>query len=154
DFDNFKRINDSVGHAAADGVLRELGETLSTIIRTDDVLALHTHGETETVVSRLGGDEFVILLPHTRDRFSPGVVARRILHQLARPIRAGDQEVIVSASIGVATFPEDGATAEVLIRNADSAMYHAKQEGKAGYLYYSEAMNVASVERLTLESGL
>jgi EAL domain-containing protein (putative c-di-GMP-specific phosphodiesterase class I) len=82
------------------------------------------------------------------------VVARRILHQLARPIRAGEQEVIVSASIGVATFPEDGATAEVLIRNADSAMYHAKQQGKAGYLYYSEAMNVASVERLTLESGL
>jgi diguanylate cyclase (GGDEF)-like protein len=154
DFDNFKRINDSVGHAAADGVLRELGETLSSIIRTDDVLFLHTHGETETVVSRLGGDEFVILLPHTRDRFSPGVVARRILHQLARPIRAGEQEVIVSASIGVATFPEDGATADMLIRNADSAMYHAKQQGKAGYLYYSEAMNVASVERLTLESGL
>jgi diguanylate cyclase (GGDEF)-like protein len=154
DFDNFKRINDTVGHQAADALLRQLSEALGEIIRGDDVLALSRHAETESVVSRVGGDEFVVLLPHTRDRFSPGIVARRILEQLGNPIRVADQELFVTASIGIATFPEDGETGDVLVRNADTAMYHAKQQGKASYQYYSHAMNVASVKRLTLETAL
>ena len=106
------------------------------------------------MLSRLGGDEFIILLPDTRDRFAAGTVARRILAHLEQPIRADGHEVFVTASIGIATFPEDGVTSEILIRNADTAMYHAKQQGKAAFQYYSAAMNAASVERLTLESGL
>jgi predicted signal transduction protein with EAL and GGDEF domain len=166
DIDNFKLINDTIGHQAADQVLRSLAESLSTLIRTDDLLGLYT-GEKfdatqtitvepigDSVISRLGGDEFIVLLPDTRDRFAAGSVARRILNHLETPIRVEGHEVFVTASIGIATYPEDGLSSEILIRNADTAMYHAKQEGKAAFQYYSAAMNAASVERLTLETGL
>jgi len=166
DVDNFKLINDTIGHQAADEVLRQLAAMLSTLIRSDDVMTLYLDHDVDTastitiepigdsVLSRLGGDEFIILLPDTRDRFAAGTVARRILKQLEQPIRVETHEVFVTASIGIATFPGDGVAAEILIRNADTAMYHAKQQGKAAFQYYSAAMNAASVERLTLESGL
>jgi predicted signal transduction protein with EAL and GGDEF domain len=109
---------------------------------------------TDSVLSRLGGDEFVILLPEVKDRFAAGSVAHRILKRLEQPFIAGGSEVFLTTSIGIATYPNDGQTADVLIGNADTAMYHAKQQGKAAYQYYSAEMNVASVERLTLESGL
>ena len=166
DVDNFKLINDTVGHQAADEVLRRLAESLELLIRSEDVLAMYVEDEIdltatvtleaigESVLSRLGGDEFIILLPDTRDRFAAGTVARRILAHLERPIVVDDHEVFVTVSIGIATFPEDGFTGEILIRNADTAMYHAKQQGKAAFQYYSAAMNAASVERLRLDSGL
>jgi diguanylate cyclase (GGDEF)-like protein len=154
DFDNFKRINDSVGHHAADGILRQLAELLGQIVRTSDVVTLQRADDEDAVVSRLGGDEFVIMLPCARDRFTPGLVAQRILWHMSRPMRAGEHELFVTASIGIATFPDDGESGDVLLRNADAAMYHAKQLGKAGYQYYSEAMNAASIERLALDSGL
>ena len=166
DIDNFKLINDTIGHQAADQVLRNLADSLNALIRTDDLLGLYT-GEKfdatttitvepigDSVLSRLGGDEFIVLLPDTRDRFAAGTVARRILNHLEAPIRVDRHEVFVTASIGIATYPEDGLSSEILIRNADTAMYHAKQEGKAAFQYYSAAMNAASVERLTLETGL
>jgi len=166
DIDNFKLINDTIGHQAADQVLRSLAESLSALIRTDDLLGLYTGDKFDatatitvepigdSVLSRLGGDEFIVLLPDTRDRFAAGTVARRILNHLEIPIRVEGHEVFVTASIGIATYPEDGLSSEILIRNADTAMYHAKQEGKAAFQYYSAAMNAASVERLTLETGL
>lgn len=160
DFDNFKLINDTVGHQAADKVLRELSDTLNQLIRSADVLAIYSNRDAltdeapDSVLSRLGGDEFIILLPNTKDRHAPGVVAQRILDHLNKPMRIDQREVFVTASIGIATYPEDGGSGEILIRNADTAMYHAKQQGKAAYQYYSEAMNAASVERITLESGL
>jgi len=166
DLDNFKLINDSIGHQAADTVLCEFAEALGDLIRSSDVLAAHMENEidldatisispiTESVLSRLGGDEFVVLLPEIRDRFAAATVAQRILDRLERPFTIGDSEVFIAASVGIATFPYDGHTAEVLLRNADTAMYHAKELGKATYKYYSDEMNAASVERLTLESGL
>ncbi len=166
DIDNFKLINDTIGHQAADVVLRELARSLNVLIRTDDMLDLY-HDEnvdtastitveplTDSVLSRLGGDEFIVLLPDTRDRFAAGTVARRILQHLEQAIRVDGHEVFVSASVGIATYPDDGLSSEILIRNADTAMYHAKQQGKAAFQYYSAAMNAASVERLTLETGL
>ncbi len=167
DIDNFKLINDTIGHQAADEVLRQLAASLSELDplgrragplpRRRHRLGGDDHASepiSESVLSRLGGDEFIILLPDTRDRFAAGTVARRILTHLEQPIRAQGHEVFVTASIGIATFPEDGFTSEILIRNADTAMYHAKQQGKAAFQYYSAAMNAASVERITLESGL
>jgi predicted signal transduction protein with EAL and GGDEF domain len=166
DVDNFKLINDTIGHQAADEVLKKLADSLTELIRSDDVLGLYVEGDAdmtatittepidESVISRLGGDEFIILLPDTRDRFAAGTVARRILKHLEQPIVVEGREVFVTASIGIATFPEDGVMSEILIRNADTAMYHAKQQGKAAFQYYSAAMNAASVERITLESGL
>ncbi|HUL83794.1 MAG TPA: diguanylate cyclase, partial [Gammaproteobacteria bacterium] len=160
DVDNFKLINDTVGHQAADQVLRKLADSLGSLIRSDDLLGLYIDDVDpaatitvepigESVLSRLGGDEFIVLLPDTRDRFAAGNVARRILQHLEQPISADGHEVFVTASIGIATFPSDGVTSDILIRNADTAMYHAKQQGKAAFQYYSAAMNAASVERLT-----
>jgi diguanylate cyclase (GGDEF)-like protein len=96
------------------------------------VVNLQRADEEDAVVSRLGGDEFVILLPCARDRFTPGLVAQRILWHMGKPVRAGEHELFVTASIGIATFPDDGDSGDVLLRNADAAMYHAKQLGKAG----------------------
>jgi len=166
DIDNFKLINDTIGHQAADHVLRELARSLNVLIRTDDMLGLYHDEDVDTsatislepvsdaVLSRLGGDEFIVLLPDTRDRFAAGTVARRILAHFDQPISVDGHEVFVTASVGIATYPEDGLTSDILIRNADTAMYHAKQLGKAAFQYYSAAMNAASVERLTLETGL
>jgi predicted signal transduction protein with EAL and GGDEF domain len=166
DLDNFKLINDTIGHQAADEVLRRLADTLNHLIRSEDVFALYADQNadldatiskapiTDSVLSRFGGDEFVILLPEIRDRFSAGAVARRVLTCLEQPFVVGEQEVFVSVSIGIATYPADGHTTDILIRNADTAMYHAKQQGKSAYQYYSATMNAASVERMTLEGGL
>jgi predicted signal transduction protein with EAL and GGDEF domain len=166
DLDNFKLINDTLGHQAADALLTELADVLKGLIRSEDVLALYMENDidleatitlepiTDSVLSRMGGDEFIILLPDIKDRFAAGSVAHRILKRLERPMVLQDKELFVNASIGIATYPADGQTGESLIRNADAAMYHAKQHGKAAYQYYSEEMNAASVERLTLEAGL
>ncbi|MFO7325138.1 MAG: diguanylate cyclase, partial [Pseudomonadota bacterium] len=166
DLDNFKRINDTVGHHGADEVLRQLAATLGELIRAEDVLALYVRQDVDpdatasfasildSVVSRVGGDEFVILLPELRNRLAAGTVANRILEKLDRPFNIGGTEVFVTASIGIATYPADGTSAEVLLRNADTAMYHAKQQGKAAFQYYSREMNAASMQRLKLESGL
>ena len=166
DLDNFKRINDTVGHQSADKVLRLLANALSELIRTEDTLGLYVrpgldpdstarHASIhDSVVSRVGGDEFVILLPELRDRLAAGSVANRILQQLERPFVLGDAQVFVTASIGIATFPADGTSAEELLRNADTAMYHAKQQGKSSYQYYSGEMNAASMKRLRVENGL
>ena len=166
DIDNFKLINDTIGHEAADEVLRAFAIALGDLIRADDLLGVYTQTAvdldatisvspvTDSVLSRLGGDEFVILLPDIKDRFSAGSVAHRILQRLEQPFVIGEQEIFFTASIGIATYPADGERSDVLLRNADRAMYHAKQQGKAAYQYFSAAMNAASVERLTLETGL
>lgn len=167
DFDNFKQLNDTIGHEGADAVLRSLAGELARLVRSDDVLALYSHtepadpeatlsaaGDTDSVLSRLGGDEFALLLPETKDRFAAGAVARRILEHLNQPVRAGDQETFVTASIGIALFPADGDSPEALMRNADTAMYHAKQMGKGTYQYYSESMQRAAAERLNIETAL
>ena len=164
DIDNFKLINDSIGHHAADDVLRQLAESLSVLIvptnarpvSRDDLERRRRSLEpiSDAVLSRLGGDEFIILLPYTRDRFTAGHVARRISAHLSSRSASGEHELFVTASIGIATYPRGRLTSEILIRNADTAMYHAKQQGKAAFQYYSAAMNAASVERLTLETGL
>lgn len=168
DLDNFKVLNDTLGHQAADTVLKEFSESLTDLIRSEDVLAVYMDQETEfdatttismapitdSVLSRLGGDEFVILLPEIKDRFSAGTVANRILSRLEQPFIVSGNEAFLTASIGIATYPEDGETSEALIRNADAAMYHAKQQGKAAFQYFSAELNEASAERIRLENGL
>ena len=142
DLDRFKHINDSFGHSSADALLAEVGRRLSSALRKEDV------------VSRLGGDEFVIALFDITRRDDAAVVARKILAALAEPFFIENHEILLSASIGIAVFPEDGRDAETLIRNADVAMYRTKQSGHSGYLYYSREMNLRSLERLKLEGGL
>lgn len=142
DLNRFKHINDSFGHAPADMLLAEVGRRLAAALRKEDV------------VSRLGGDEFVIALFDINLRDDAAIVARKVLAALAEPFFIEGHEVLLSASIGISIFPEDGRDAETLIRNADVAMYRAKQLGTGGFLYYSREMNLRSLERLKTEGGL
>lgn len=142
DLNRFKHINDSFGHSPADTLLAEVGKRLAAALRKEDV------------VSRLGGDEFVLALFDISRREDAAIVARKVLAALAEPFFIEGHEVLLSASVGISIFPDDGRDAETLIRNADVAMYRAKQLGDSGYLYYSREMNLRSLERLKMEGGL
>ncbi|MCP5268762.1 MAG: EAL domain-containing protein [Zoogloeaceae bacterium] len=142
DLDRFKHINDSFGHSPADSLLAEVGRRLALALRKEDV------------VSRLGGDEFVIALFDINRREDAAVVSRKVLAALAEPFFVEGHEILISASIGISVFPDDGRDAETLIRNADVAMYRAKQLGTSGCLFYSREMNLRSLERLKMEGGL
>lgn len=146
DLDRFKPINDSLGHAAGDRMLKEVAERLSHCVSDDDTVA------------RMGGDEFTLLLPGQRDRekaLNQAIqVAEQILASLARPFTLEGREFFVTASIGVALSPQDGAELSQLMKNADTAMYHAKEMGKNNFQFYQAEMNARALERIELESDL
>lgn len=152
DIDNFKRINDSLGHTAGDLLLNKVASRLSVAIRQVDLLAI---GVTDsTFLSRLGGDEFTIVLNKIDSPESACVVAERLLARLATPITIEDHEFVITPSIGIALFPKDGDSLETLLKHADTAMYNIKEAGKNGYLLYSENMAEADIARLNLETDL
>ena len=142
DLDRFKAINDSLGHAVGDQVLKEVAQRLVKQLRIGDTIC------------RLGGDEFVVVLPEAKRSTDAANVAGKIIETLSLPVRAADRELTVTPSIGIAVFPEDGRDAETLIRNADAAMYHAKESGRANYQFFTEQMNQAASRRLGLENDL
>jgi diguanylate cyclase (GGDEF)-like protein/PAS domain S-box-containing protein len=142
DIDRFKNINDSFGHASADLLLKEAAQRLAGALREEDMIA------------RLSGDEFVVALFDITHREHAAVVGRKLLDTLAAPFIIDKHEVTVSASAGIAVFPEDGKDAETLLKNADVAMYRAKQQGDNQCLFYSQEMNLRSLERLKLETAL
>jgi diguanylate cyclase (GGDEF)-like protein len=142
DLDRFKQINDTLGHQAGDELLKEVARRLKTCVRESDTIA------------RLGGDEFVVLLPELRDEQDAAGIARKILTALARPFTLLGQEFRVTASIGISTYPLGGLDEQTLTKNADIAMYHAKEAGKNNFQFYSEQLNASSLERLALESSL
>ncbi len=146
DLDRFKPINDSLGHAAGDRMLQEVATRLSACVSQDDTVA------------RMGGDEFTLLLPSQGDReiaLKRAIqVAELILGRLARPFTLEGREFFVTASIGVALSPQDGAELSLLMKNADTAMYHAKEMGKNNFQFYQAEMNARTLERLELESDL
>jgi diguanylate cyclase (GGDEF)-like protein len=142
DLDRFKYINDTLGHEAGDQLLQEVARRLKGCLRDSDTVA------------RLGGDEFVVLLPQLPDETHVTAVAHKILSAIARPFVLLGQEFRVTTSIGISTYPADGLDEQALMKNADIAMYKAKEEGKNQFQFYSESLNVQSLERLTLESSL
>src|SRR5690606_10228204 len=111
DLDNFKTVNDSLGHAAGDSLLRQVASRIEGALRSVDV------------VSRLGGDEFLVVLPDLESEQAPVAVAEKLLAVVSEPVTLEGQVLSVSPSIGIAVFPRDGTTADTLIRNADAAMY-------------------------------
>jgi len=154
DLDNFKRINDSLGHTAGDLLLREVGARLSSCIRESDLISQYFDPESKIDVSRLGGDEFTVVLYKLEEAKTAGVVAERLLESLQTPMLIDGHEIVITPSIGIAIAPQDATTVEDLLKRADTAMYHAKATGKNNYSFYSSAMKVTSVGRLKLESDL
>src|SRR5579863_6720169 len=142
DLDRFKRINDSLGHVLADGLLQSVACRIFTCVRSSDT------------VSRQGGDEFVILLWEVRHAQDASVAADKILQALRAPHIIGEHTMHVTASIGVVTYPDDGTDAETLLKNADFAMYHAKNCGRDNYQFFKPEMNARAAERQALEGDL
>ena len=142
DIDRFKRVNDSAGHTVGDWLLQSVAVRLLDCVRSSDT------------VCRLGGDEFVILLCEVAHAQDAAFTAEKMLAALSEPHRLDQLELQVSASIGVVTFPEDGTTAEDLLKNADSAMYQAKDCGRNNYQFFKADMNRRALERHRLESDL
>jgi diguanylate cyclase (GGDEF)-like protein len=142
DLDRFKQINDTLGHEAGDELLKEVANRLKACLRDSDTVA------------RLGGDEFVVLLTELGDEQYAATVAQKIITAVARPFTLLGQDFRVTASIGISTYPKDGPDEQTLTKNADIAMYQAKEDGKNNFQFYSELLNANSLERLTLESSL
>lgn len=154
DLDNFKRINDSLGHSAGDLLLREVGKRLSQCVRESDVVAHYVEPKSQIDVSRLGGDEFTVVLNQLDRAESAGLVAQRLLDALTKPMTIEGHELVVTPSIGVAIAPNHAENVEDLLKAADTAMYYAKSSGKNNFVVYSEDMDADSVDRLTLENDL
>ncbi|MGC1561466.1 MAG: EAL domain-containing protein, partial [Bradyrhizobium sp.] len=142
DLDRFKVINDSLGHAAGDTLLIEVADRLRTCVRDSDLVA------------RFGGDEFVVVLNGISDREQIAVVAQKILTTLLPPVILAGHECRTTGSIGIAVFPENGSDVQTLTKNADMAMYLAKEEGKNNFRFFSPEVRSQSIERLKLEADL
>lgn len=146
DLDRFKYVNDSLGHMAGDALLCKAAQRLSLCLRSEDT------------ISRIGGDEFVIVISHfgtTHELLTiTTTVAKKIIAELSMPFTLNEREVYSTASVGIAFYPEDGQTTNDLLKNADSAMYHAKSTGKNNYQFYSRLLNSAALERLDMENNL
>jgi diguanylate cyclase (GGDEF)-like protein/PAS domain S-box-containing protein len=142
DLDRFKYINDSLGHATGDELLRSISKRLLAGVRASDT------------VSRQGGDEFVILLSEITYPEDAATSARKILLSLNAPHSIGGQDLHINGSVGISVYPDDGEDAETLIKNADMAMYHAKEKGRNNFQFFKAEMNLKAVERQSLESSL
>src|SRR5436190_11467600 len=142
DLDRFKNINDSLGHQLGDRLLQSVASRVLVCVREGDT------------VSRVGGDEFVIVIPGLHSSADASAVASKILQVLASAFHLHGNDLHVAASIGISTYPADGSDAETLMRNADTAMYHAKDSGGGNHQFFTQHMNVAAQQRLTLENSL
>jgi diguanylate cyclase (GGDEF)-like protein len=153
DLDQFKRINDTLGHSAGNELLISVAGRLAEVVRREDTLA---YGENDSAdaIARLDGDEFSLLITELGEYHDAARVARRLLEALRKPLHAAGQEVFVSASIGLALYPLDGDDAESLIKNAGAAMHFAKDQGRDNYQFYSRAMNATALEKFAMESQL
>jgi len=142
DLDRFKIVNDTLGHSLGDELLRVIAERLRSVLREGDTIA------------RMGGDEFTVLLSDLKNAGAAAKIAQKLLEIVAQPVRVEGYELYVTTSIGIALFPNDGDTAELLLKNADSAMYRAKELGRNSYQLCTPAMNTRAAERLSVENAL
>ena len=160
DLDHFKRINDTLGHGAGDVLLEQTAARLVHCLRGSDLILRGAHRSSAATsgdqhsMAHFGGDEFILVLNSLDDAYGVARVARRLQDAFVAPFKLGSDELFVTASIGIAMYPDDGADAETLLRNADAAMVDAKQHGRNNYSFYMKEMNARARERLSLEGRL
>ncbi len=142
DLDNFKTINDTLGHDMGDLLLKDVARKLQHTLRQEDTVA------------RMGGDEFIVIAPEIKSTEDASVLAQKILQQFEEAICIEDQELYVGCSIGISTFPEDGSDGKTLLKNADMALYRAKDRGKNNFQLYTPALNFKAMERMAIERNL
>ena len=142
DLDHFKLVNDTLGHSTGDQLLKVVAQRLQESLREEDTIA------------RMGGDEFTVLLSRLNGTEDAVMVATKLLETIAQPISVDGQELFITTSIGIAICPNDGENAEILLKNADNAMYRAKEIGRSSYQLCTPAMNIRALERLALENSL
>lgn len=142
DLDDFKRINDSMGHDVGDALLMKVAESLRQCVRHQDTVA------------RMGGDEFVILLTDIDGMSGASAVARKIMDTMAQPVQLLKNEILITPSIGITLAPADSLNADILLKNADMAMYKAKESGRNNYQFFTEEMNAQIVDHLMIENDL
>ncbi|HEY9593448.1 MAG TPA: EAL domain-containing protein [Spirochaetia bacterium] len=142
DLDTFKMVNDNLGHGAGDSLLRIVAGRLEGSVRESDTVA------------RMGGDEFTVILPHLQTAENAEQIARKLLAAVTEPAAIEGKEIFITASIGIALYPRDGADTSTLLRSADAAMYHAKQRGRNGVRFFSRDMNRWAARRLALQTRI
>ncbi|QOP46757.1 EAL domain-containing protein [Sulfurimonas paralvinellae] len=142
DLDHFKEINDTLGHDIGDKVLKEVATRFQSVMREEDTLA------------RLGGDEFTIIMENLQDEQDASVLAQKLLHALAEPVVEKENTFYLSCSIGISLYPADGTSVQNLLKNADAAMYKAKEEGRSNFQFYSSEMTTLAFERVVMEASM
>jgi len=152
DLDRFKLVNDSLGHEVGDRLLKHVAEMLTGSLRRVD--SVGRGAEASFTVSRLGGDEFTVIAEEIGGIDDAAAVAQRLIEALTAPFVVGDEEIVVSASVGISTFPTDDVDLDGLVRHTDMAMYRAKSLGRGMYCFFSEDLNAATTARLSLEGSL
>jgi diguanylate cyclase (GGDEF)-like protein len=153
DLDRFKRINDTLGHSYGDKLLRKVANRLQANLRDSDIFARFSDVP-ELELASFGGDEFTIFLSRLNGGSDAVVIAERVIRSFSQPFQLEQFEVVITPSIGISIYPNDGDDAETLLKNADTAMYFAKQSGRCCYKFYRDSMNAQAVLRLQLEQDL
>ncbi|WP_176961331.1 bifunctional diguanylate cyclase/phosphodiesterase [Mariprofundus sp. NF] len=154
DLDNFKRINDSLGHDAGDQLLEEVSKRLTRSIRPSDLAGSERDDGNGHSLARLGGDEFTVMLSDIEDIRHISLIAERILASLNEPVMLSGNRVVVTSSIGISVYPEDGECIDSLLKHADAAMYQVKYKGRNGVFFYDDDLRVQSQCRIQLEGEL
>jgi diguanylate cyclase (GGDEF)-like protein len=154
DLDRFKRINDTLGHSYGDKLLVQVAKRIQANLRQSDMVIRQDNVTSVPEVARLGGDEFTIFLSNVVSVDAVTQVAQRLLTGLSQPIQLEQYEVVVTPSIGISFYPNDGETVDTLLKNADAAMYFAKDSGRGCFKFYSESLNSRALDRLKIEESL
>ena len=164
DLDNFKRINDTMGHEVGDQLLQGVSERLCQCVRASDVVTYEidskknerqmVESDDDSAIVRLGGDEFVVVLNGTGEQENVATIAQRIITSLSEPFEFNNQQLVITTSLGISSFPEDSLDVLSMLQNADTAMYHAKEQGKNRYQYFNNEIQQRAMLRLSIETDL